>query len=401
MASNVDLLERYRQNREEIDVLADERTLFVLGLIQQLDNPSLKELTDHLNWDLKEAVAVCIKLENAGLIQIKEADNPLSQIELLQRGANLLGLFLYQDFTPDRIPTPTKENDEIDMTGLAYNQGRSISLPSGTPLTMMTELELTDVWNRLRFYTYKHFYWFHGKTSSHLDLDDLIQDAIVEVLTGRRHIPNNVSATAFLCQNIRGKVIHLWKEQERGRILERKVKEGKTRTVKKHPSKFSEPRLLDSLLNTFFTGHPHSPPTNVPIDKQNIISQVIRSLLGRVNSNESLTRIVHLLIENPDIKIGELPGILNISLSKARSAHKRLTKEVRKLRKEEGTISFNKKLEEQSVVETELALAFEDVDPGIVATTPFANIYDELQEMGLDPDQDLPERISHLIASGM
>ncbi len=91
-ASNPKLLENYRQNHEEIDILADEKLLFILRFVQQLDTPTLKELADYLSWTLEETVADCIKLQNAGLIKIKDANNPDSHIELLQKGERLLEL---------------------------------------------------------------------------------------------------------------------------------------------------------------------------------------------------------------------------------------------------------------------------------------------------------------------
>lgn len=73
-------------------------------------------------------------------------------------------------------------------------------------LEKLTEAELTTLWKRLRFFTYKNF---AHKINGRANLDEVILDAIEDTYVGNRRLPPGVDLTAFLCQTVRSKVSHI------------------------------------------------------------------------------------------------------------------------------------------------------------------------------------------------
>lgn len=101
MKSNKHLLELYRQNRKEVEVLTDEKALFILGLIEHFDSPSLESLVSNLHLPPEGIREACISLQNAGLVSINQSDKSGPRLELLQQGESLLKRFFYKHTAHD------------------------------------------------------------------------------------------------------------------------------------------------------------------------------------------------------------------------------------------------------------------------------------------------------------
>lgn len=82
-----------------------------------------------------------------------------------------------------------------------------------------TEDEWRDVINRLRHITYKHYYWLPLKVRGE-DLDGLINDAIVDTLTGKRVRPPGVNLVTFLANVVSSKISHLLDREKKVVSLE-------------------------------------------------------------------------------------------------------------------------------------------------------------------------------------
>lgn len=140
MAPQSDLIEFYRQHREEVEILADERSLFVLTLIQQLRPNDLKDLAQHLDWDSDELVTICTKLQNAGMIDITDLHDPTADIKVSHSGIDLLETF-YSQFGTDhgisligrhlreRYKNRTKEQLIDELVGLHHRRSAAAILP--------------------------------------------------------------------------------------------------------------------------------------------------------------------------------------------------------------------------------------------------------------------------------
>lgn len=84
-------LEYYRRHREEIDLLIDKQSLFILVLIHRKPNSNVAELNDHVGIGEAELTRICAGLRGAGIIG---SDTPegTSRFYVLKHGAEILRL---------------------------------------------------------------------------------------------------------------------------------------------------------------------------------------------------------------------------------------------------------------------------------------------------------------------
>ena len=183
----------------------------------------------------------------------------------------------------------------------------------------LTEDELWDLYTRLRYFTYKRYWWLEDKIVGGTDLDALIQDAILDVITGARSSPSHVPLFMLLCQTIRSKASHLW-EKEKKRLSA----EGRQTT--------NSPALLEYLLRTFSGERPYLLRPAEPSDQQTIYNQLCNKILELVRGDNLLTRIVELWFVTPDLKPREIAEALDIPESEVRKAQKRLSRKVKTLK---------------------------------------------------------------------
>jgi RNA polymerase sigma factor (sigma-70 family) len=95
MAIQKEILESYREYREEIDTLLDETTLFALALVMHLGRTEVPELARHLDLDTEEMNNFCSKMEAAGFVRVSEqSGNAVKSVEVLRRGRQYLALVL-------------------------------------------------------------------------------------------------------------------------------------------------------------------------------------------------------------------------------------------------------------------------------------------------------------------
>jgi hypothetical protein len=103
--ATVTILEFYRDNRREIDILDDTRALFVLTFIAENGNTSLDNLVSNLGWPREEVSAIVQGLDEAQLLRDTEAFNPENPIRLAPQGLSMLETL--------RFPTPPKNIQEV------------------------------------------------------------------------------------------------------------------------------------------------------------------------------------------------------------------------------------------------------------------------------------------------
>ena len=177
-------------------------------------------------------------------------------------------------------------------------------------LELLTEEDWREIWKRLRYFTYKYYSWLPLKVRG-ANLDELIQDAIVDTITGRRQWPADVNLVTFLCQVIRSKASHM---------LEKESKVVSIEDIS--PSHLSTPAEPSYLIR------------QEEKEKQAACEQLCERMRELVRGDELLSKIVAMRLDNPDLKPRELAGALGISVTEVHSAQKRLGRRVKVLREE-------------------------------------------------------------------
>jgi DNA-directed RNA polymerase specialized sigma24 family protein len=181
----------------------------------------------------------------------------------------------------------------------------------------MKEAEWQDLRNRLLYFGYRNYGGNDRRLGYHLD--DAVQDAIVDVVTGVRRWPpvdeygneKEISLFVFLCQTVRSKISH---------VFTRKARE----------IQFEEVQGVDLPLDRLET---LLGPKQSELERQIIYSEFSEQLLKLVSNDNTLTKFIKVLIETPDLRPQEIAPLLGISMKEMRNAQKRLSRRLKALRR--------------------------------------------------------------------
>jgi RNA polymerase sigma factor (sigma-70 family) len=131
MSSLNNLLEFYKDHYLEIDIIADERSLFVLAFIQKLEPIALRELAESIGWETSSVAEVCFTLKDAGVIVTDDRSikRLVPNIRTSDAGRALLQAFFNRPLaTPVDAVTVTAREIEI-LESIAYGMpSRTIDL---------------------------------------------------------------------------------------------------------------------------------------------------------------------------------------------------------------------------------------------------------------------------------
>jgi DNA-directed RNA polymerase specialized sigma24 family protein len=193
-----------------------------------------------------------------------------------------------------------------------------LSLKARQIFERMKEAEWQDLRNRLLYFAYRNYAGSHRKLGYHLD--ELVQDAIVDVITGVRRWPpvdeygneKQIDLFVFLCQTVRSKVSHVAKKKAREVQLENS----------------GSLDLFSERLNILAGSEEDKP------DSQVLYAELSHRLLNVVSDDATLTKIVQLLIDTPDLRPKEIAPMLGLSIQEMRNAQKRLTRKLKMLKEE-------------------------------------------------------------------
>jgi ATP-dependent Lon protease len=200
-----------------------------------------------------------------------------------------------------------KESDDIDK----------LSPKARKVFAQMKEAEWKELRNRLLYFAHKSYARSHRISGDHLD--EVIQDSIVDVLTGTRRWPpvdedgneRDVDLLVFLCQTIRSKVSH---------IIEKSYRE------------LYVGDNLDLITDELTHEHRHLIRKNDEVEQQAIYNELSRKLLKTVADDSILKQIVELLIKTPDLRPKEIALLLGLTMEEMRNAQKRLNRKARTLK---------------------------------------------------------------------
>lgn len=176
--------------------------------------------------------------------------------------------------------------------------------------TLFTKEDWADLWKRLRYFTYSHYAWLPSKISGGLDLDDLIQDAIVDAVMGRRQWPPDVKLVTFLCQVIRSKVSHML-EKESSRL-----------------------KFIEEISDPTSTSNQQYLPQSGDAHQQLTYDELCNKIRALVHDDTLLKNIVELWILDSKLKPSDIACMLGRPVEDIRIAQKRLSRKLWKLREE-------------------------------------------------------------------
>lgn len=194
-------------------------------------------------------------------------------------------------------------------------------------LSSMTEKEWLDLYNRLRLFTYKRYSWLRDETN--LDLEDIIQEAIIDTFQGKRRWQpldkdtgevKQINLFVFLCHVITTKVSHLWVREKKRLSL-----------VSSHEkTSVSEPQLADSpkrdaLLSESATEYLHLINREDP-HGQLLHKEVVTEMINLVSYDETLTKFLQLWLEEPDLKPSQIAEKMGLNVKQVYRILKRLQK---------------------------------------------------------------------------
>src|ERR1700752_2449736 len=193
-------------------------------------------------------------------------------------------------------------------------------------LSSMTEEEWLDLYNRLRLFTYKRYYWLRDQTN--LDLEGIIQEAIIDTIQGKRRWPSvdkdtdevKISRFVFLCDVIRSKVSHLWEREKRQLSLDSFYEN----------TSVLEPKLGDSakrevLLNESATEYWSLISRQDPYS-QLVHKEVVDKMFNLVSHDETLTKILQLWLQEPDLKPRQIAERMGLNVKQIYLILKKLQK---------------------------------------------------------------------------
>jgi len=184
-----------------------------------------------------------------------------------------------------------------------------------SPIHRITDAQWEELRLKLQIYAWRKCRWLRDLTG--IDLDDLVQQAIVDTYTGKRRWPpidpttgeerTDVSLFAFLCQTVRSLASHDLRRP-------RKVDIGGTSASNEDSP--TEPAYVGAG-NPFFL-------KSSDIERAAEFTNLTDKMLQLVSTDEELSRIVRLWRACPDLRPREMVDALQMTMPQMRAAQKRL-----------------------------------------------------------------------------
>ena len=196
-------------------------------------------------------------------------------------------------------------------------------------LNLLTEDDWRHLYNRLRYFAYKKYGWLQKHSS--LDIETIIQDAIVDTVLGVRRWPpvdeqgneKDLDLFIFLCGTVRSKISHVLQADKKKLSIEEML------SVKK-ASEENRSDSVDVLLYEAF--QQVSSAQDEDSNQQAIYNELCNKLRALVLDDELLTQMVDLWADMPDLKPSDIAGILGLPDQEIRTAQKRLGRRVQQLK---------------------------------------------------------------------
>jgi RNA polymerase sigma factor (sigma-70 family) len=192
------------------------------------------------------------------------------------------------------------------------------------PLASISEDEWITTWKKLRLFAHTRYRWVEHKSG--VDVEDVIQKAIVDTIEGRRRWPHEkTSLFFFLAQVVRSEISH------------RLARERKTISLDSF-SKAADNESLDSestadsieILLRETSGLTDNRVEDA--ESRAISNELNKKLFDALARDEELVQILKLLVEG--LRPIEIAETLGLSVEQIRAAQKRLRRRLLALREE-------------------------------------------------------------------
>ena len=170
-------------------------------------------------------------------------------------------------------------------------------------LSCLSEEEWSELWLRLRHYTNRHFP--HLKASG-IDTEDIIHEAILNVLEGKRNCSEDVPLVVFICGVIKSKASHVYR---RAKLHSALIEQGK----------------VDWVMS------PDERPQKLDTQRELEIKSFWRRLNEKVAIDPVLKVILSAFSSNPYVKPSEVAADSGLDISEIKNGRKRLARKARKL----------------------------------------------------------------------
>ena len=158
---------------------------------------------------------------------------------------------------------------------------------------------------------------FHNRYLRHIraapSADDLVQEAIVKLYTGRRKIPDHVPLMTVIINNIQSDIWNFL------------TKEGFTKKDSKGKGRKGWGRHigLEEWMNDFDLE---------AVPSENEMKELYRTISSKISDDPFLQKMVDLLFEDPLLKPRDLARLLKVSTKEINNAQKRLRRRLADLR---------------------------------------------------------------------
>ena|SRR5215213_6748397 len=204
--------------------------------------------------------------------------------------------------------------------------------PTEQQLSSLSEVQWEDLFKRLLIFTHKRYGW--RKELSGWDLQDIVQQAIIETIEGKRRWPPknsetgepdpNVNLFLFLCNVIKTDVSHLLEKERR-----------KSRT-EVHELDLDLERLLEESDAPDKDLHKRRAAflSNENSESVALYHELSEKIHKAVANDEELTNVVDLLIYMPDSKPREIAEHLGLSIQQIYPILKRLRRRLTTMQEE-------------------------------------------------------------------
>jgi DNA-directed RNA polymerase specialized sigma24 family protein len=190
--------------------------------------------------------------------------------------------------------------------------------PRLSELESLTTEEWEELWKKLRLFTWRRYGSLRG-----IDLDDVIQQAIVDALEGRRRWPKQeVSLFQFLCGVIRSRISHLLERQRRIVPIE-SLKPG-LHAEDEGSDAASLERSINEPIGEYLRYE--------AIYNRGFYDLLVDTMCESVEGDGELVNIVRLWSKDPRAKPREIAQQLGLSMDAMRNAQKRLRRKLQTLR---------------------------------------------------------------------
>lgn len=182
----------------------------------------------------------------------------------------------------------------------------------------ITEKEWAQLLQKLRLHTWRRYRSLSEWLG--LDLDDVVHQALVDTLSGKRRWPREeVDLFHFLCEVVRSLVSHRLEQEKRNVPLE---------SIGQRAADDSELASVEAMIG----GSIGEYLRYESIYNRLVYDSLIERMRELVKDDQELIDIVGLWSTDPSLKPSEIARELGVSIGEIRNAQKRLRRRLRGLR---------------------------------------------------------------------